>query len=83
METKNKIRGFLTQYIRNPDLQNDENIFEAGYVNSLFAMQLVLFIENDFGLELPTEELSLENFQSVDAMSDLIARHLAYNGQPA
>ena len=50
------------------DLKYDENIFEAGFVDSSFAMQLIAFIEEQFGLQVPDEDLDLENFSSIDRM---------------
>ena len=46
MDVKNKIRGFLGKYFDESGVADDDNIFEIGLVNSLFAMQLVTFICN-------------------------------------
>lgn len=80
MEINHKIRAFLEQYIQSNDLQDDDNIFELGYVNSLFAMQLVLFVEEHYGFQVENEDLTLDNFHSVNALTALILRKLA---QPA
>jgi len=73
-DVKERIRAFLKQYIQQQDLDDDEDIFTAGFVNSLFAMQLVLFVEDTFGLKVESEDLQLENFSSVNALARLIAR---------
>jgi len=52
-------------------LTDDMNIFASGYVNSLFAMELVLLIEKIVGTQIPNDEVALENFASVDAMTAL------------
>lgn len=76
-ENKQTIRAFLAQYIRNHEaLQDDEDMFAAGLVNSLFAMQLVLFIESDFGIRLPNSDLRLDNFRTIDNIADLIQRKM-------
>lgn len=54
----------------------DANIFESG-ATSLFAMELVMFIEESFGVELADDDLEAENFSSVAAMSRLAERKLA------
>lgn len=36
------------------DLNDDEDLFESGIVNSLFAIQLMTFIEKSFALEVGT-----------------------------
>lgn len=76
-ENKNKIKAFLSQHIQNRDLQDDVDIFASGFVNSLFAMQLVLFVEDEFSLRLDNEDLRLDNFRSINALADLVARKSA------
>jgi len=73
-DSKGKIRTFLARYIRNHELQDDEDIFASRLVNSLFAMQLVLFIEKEFQIKVENEDLDLKNFNTLNAVSDFIAR---------
>lgn len=76
-EAKTRIRAFLERSFQNLDVSDDEDIFELGFVNSLFAMQLVMFVERDFGISVEDADLNLDNFRSVDAMADLIRRKAA------
>ena len=69
-----KIKEFLSRYFRNYDLKEDEDIFALGFVNSLMAMQLVAFVEKEFGIAVEDEDLELDNFRSIRAINDLIAR---------
>ena len=69
-----KIKAFLSRYFRDRDLQDDENIFSTGFVNSLLAMQLVMFVEKEFELTLEDDDLDLENFKSVNAILGLVER---------
>lgn len=71
-----KTRAFLAKYIQNIDLQDDQDIFEMGFVNSLFAMQLVLFVENEFGFALDNEDLDIDNFRTISAIANLVQRKL-------
>lgn len=73
-QTKLKIRQFLSKYLRNHEVRDDEDIFATGYVNSLFAMQLVMFVENQFGVAVEDEDLDIENFRSVEAIAALVGR---------
>jgi methoxymalonate biosynthesis acyl carrier protein len=73
-ETKAKIKEFLSRFFKNHDLQPGEDIFSLGFVNSLLAMQLVAFVEKEFGFTVEDEDLDLDNFRSIDAISALIAR---------
>jgi methoxymalonate biosynthesis acyl carrier protein len=72
-----KIRTFLERYFPSAELKNDEDFFALGLVNSLFAMQLVLFVEKESGIALDNEELNIENFNSIDAIAKLINQKTA------
>jgi acyl carrier protein len=78
-EHVDKIRAFLLTYIQNHDLQNDEDIFTGGFVNSLFAMQLVLFLEGNFLIKIGREDLKLDNFRTVNSMAQLIEQKKQHN----
>ena len=73
-ERKTKIRDFLARFFRNHDLQNDEDIFALGFVNSLLAMQLVQFVEKEFAITIEDEDLDLDNFRTIDNIDALIGR---------
>jgi methoxymalonate biosynthesis acyl carrier protein len=73
-DTRGRIRAFLARYIRERDLRDGEDIFATGSVNSLFAMQLVLFIEKEFGITIGNQDLEIASFRSVDAMAGLVRR---------
>lgn len=71
-----EIREFILR--RHPDVHLDEHtdIFELGFITSLFGIQLVMFIENSFGIRIPNEQLRLDNLRTVAAMSALVERQL-------
>jgi acyl carrier protein len=75
-ERKAKIRSFLARYIRNRDLPDDVDIFASGFVTSLFAMQIVLFVEGEFGLRLGSGDLRLDNFRTINALDGFVERKL-------
>jgi len=74
---KDKIRAFLRDKTKQPDLTDEADYFQAGFVNSLFAMQLVLFVEKEFQLRVGDDDLVIENFNSINAISALVARKQA------
>jgi acyl carrier protein len=61
------IRRFILDSINIADLENDDNLFESGIVNSLFAVQLMTYIEKTFGIEVTMDDLDIENFKSINA----------------
>lgn len=72
-EAKSKVRAFLEKFIGDQDFQDGDNVFALGLVNSLMAMQLVLFLEKEFAVKFTNQDLNLKNFRSVDAMVELLA----------
>lgn len=73
-DTQSKVKEFLSRYFKSHDLQPEEDIFALGFVNSLLAMQLVAFVEKEFGVAVEDADLDLDNFRSIRAISDLVAR---------
>jgi methoxymalonate biosynthesis acyl carrier protein len=72
-EVKEKIRAFLSRYVKS-QVEDDLNLFNSGLVNSLFAMQLVLYVEKQFNIKVENEDLDLKNFNSVNAISEFVCR---------
>lgn len=72
-EIKSRTREYLGKFFKNQQLNDQDDIFASGVVNSLFAMQLVMFIEKEFGIEIDNNDLDLNNFKSIDAISTLVA----------
>jgi len=73
------LRKPITEFIegRFPDirLEPGDDIFDLGFVNSLFAMELVMFLESRFAFVIPNEALRLDRFRTVQAMTDLVREH--------
>jgi methoxymalonate biosynthesis acyl carrier protein len=68
------VRGFFAQYVGDRDLRDDLDVFAAGFLNSLFTMQLVLFVEQRFAIVVEDDDLELDNFRSVDAIVGFVSR---------
>jgi methoxymalonate biosynthesis acyl carrier protein len=73
-DIKQTVRGFLLSSINVPKLNDEDNLFELGIVNSLFAVQLMTFIEKTFGLEVETDDLEIENFKSLKAATAFVMK---------
>jgi methoxymalonate biosynthesis acyl carrier protein len=73
-ENQVRIKAFLSKFFGSHDLQPDEDIFALGFVNSMFAMQLVLFVEQEFQITIENEDLEFENFRTINSIASLIER---------
>jgi methoxymalonate biosynthesis acyl carrier protein len=54
----------------------DQDLFGSGLVSSMFAMQLVVHLEDSYGIAIIGPELKLDNFRTVKAMTALVLRLL-------
>jgi len=72
-----KIVEFLGQFITDTDIDPDLNLFESGLVTSLFAMQLLLYVEQEFAIQVTNEDLDVKNFHSLNAVTDFVMRKIA------
>ncbi len=64
-------------------LSTATNLFEAGVVDSYGVVEMVQFIESEFGVKLTDEELLSPELSSVDGMAALVSRKLAAAGRGA
>ncbi|MFG1840360.1 acyl carrier protein [Micromonospora sp. NPDC049175] len=65
------IRAFLAEVVGDAPAP-DEDIFARGTVTSLFALQLIAFVENTFGIEVEPEDLDFANFRTIDAVTAFV-----------
>jgi acyl carrier protein len=79
-EIREAVKRFIAHSIVNAKLNDDDNLFESGIVNSLFAVQLMTFIEKSFAIEVETDDLDIENFKSINAATAFV---MSKNGRRA
>jgi acyl carrier protein len=73
-DIKNRTRAFLGQFVGTAQLgTDDEDLFARGLVNSLFAMQLIAWVEKSFEVQVEDEDLEITNFNSVSAIARFVA----------
>lgn len=70
---KEKIKDYLLQKIKEKSVIGyDDDIFQLGFVNSMFALQLVMYIEKEFGIEVSNEDLDIKNFNTVNHIAAFV-----------
>jgi len=65
--------GFLADRIKT-EVAPDQDLFKSGLVSSMFAMQLVVYLEESYDIAIIGPELKLDNFRTVQAMTALVLR---------
>ena len=56
--------------IETPEPEAD--LLEAGLIDSLALVTLIVALEETFGVELPLDDFDIDRFRSVAAMTDLL-----------
>jgi len=58
-------------------IDHDEDLLGAGVVDSHGLMQLVAFLRSRYGMAVPDEALTPENFQTIAAIAAFVERERA------
>ncbi len=80
METQTIIHKFIMDELskgRKKTIGNDDDLLAEGIIDSLGILQLVAFIEEKFNFTVPDEDVVIENFMSVNALSNYLDQKLA------
>jgi methoxymalonate biosynthesis acyl carrier protein len=68
-----EIRGWIQKNVTgSQDIPEDYPLIENGVLTSLQTVELVMFLEDRFGITVEDEEFSEENFGSVRAIAELV-----------
>jgi methoxymalonate biosynthesis acyl carrier protein len=65
--------SFLKQNIK-AEVAPDQDLFRSGVVSSMFAMQLVVHLEETYDIAIIGGDLKLDSFRTVEAMTSLVLR---------
>ena len=75
-EILNKLHEFIVSNSDGVNLNivdNDTNLIDAGILDSLLMVMLVTFCEEEFQLEIDTDEITEENFESLKTIADFLS----------
>ncbi len=78
MDVKQKVRQFiLKNYLFSTDesaLKNDVSLMQAGIMDSTGVLELIMFLEEQFGMKVADEEMTPENLDGVDRIVGFVGR---------
>lgn len=74
---------FLRASINIANLKDDDHLFESGIVNSLFAIELMTFLEKTFAIEIGMDDLDIENFKSINSTVAFVVGKQGWKAVPA
>ena len=62
-------------HTKKPALRDDDVIPESGLLDSAAIMELIIWLETHFDLEIDQSDLTIENFGTIDAIVDYLSAH--------
>jgi acyl carrier protein len=75
---KPKIITYIIEEISNEpveDIDVKEDLLGSGIVDSLGMMKLVLFLEKEFQIKIRPEDMTVENFKTVQNISEYLTKY--------
>ncbi|HZD55082.1 MAG TPA: acyl carrier protein [Anaerolineales bacterium] len=63
------------------DIDHDESLIAKGVIDSLFILQLVSFLEEEFDVTIDDNEVTPDNFETINVMESLIGNKLQQDGE--
>jgi acyl carrier protein len=81
MDPKTIIKQFILNDIqkdrKRKDLADGESLIDQGVIDSLGIMKMLAFLEEKFNIQIAGDELVLENFETLDAITQLVDKKIA------
>jgi acyl carrier protein len=78
MNIKQQIRSYVAENLlfnsKNYTLDDNTSFLETGIVDSTGVIELVLFVEENFGIQVDNEEIIPDNFDSVNNLATYVMR---------
>jgi acyl carrier protein len=81
MDVKALIREYVSHNLLFSDngfeYHDDDSFLQEGIVDSVGVLELVLFVEETFGISVDDQEVTPDNFDSVSKLANFISGKLA------
>lgn len=74
MSARDQIRRFIRDSFLVDEFGDEESFLASGIVDSLGILQLVSFVETEYGLSVPDTDLTPDNFDSVAKLAAYVER---------
>jgi acyl carrier protein len=74
LDTREKILEFVKSRSKESDLNYDTDLFKGGYINSLFALEIVVFLEDTFKIKIKNKEITENNFKTINNIAEVVER---------
>ena len=82
---KDTLRSYIMEHFNiepdDPDFDDDVHLFDYGFVDSLGATEIVLFLEETFGVEITQKDIILYAMNTVNEIAGVVERKLQEQGK--
>lgn len=79
-EIRQKIKGFIQENfmfgLKEGGIRNDASFLESGMIDSTGILEIVNYLEEEFGIKVLDEEIVPDNLDSVDLISGYVHRKI-------
>lgn len=78
----NLVKNIISKYIndefgkRVKKIDDNTELISNGYIDSFLMMSVVIFLEREFKIQIKDEDVTLDNFNTINTMSNLVMRYL-------
>ena len=77
-QVRARIRGYILENLLFTDdpsqLPDDASLLDRGIIDSTGVLEIVLFLEEEFGIKVKDADMLPENFDTVDRMAQFVVR---------
>jgi acyl carrier protein len=81
MELEAQIQQFVAQNLLFSDqgyrFSNNASFIQEGIIDSMGVMELATFVNTEFGIQVDPQDVTPDNFDSVNKLSEYVRRKLA------
>jgi len=74
---RNTITEMLVARDQDPHFGDDESLFDSGRLDSIAAVNLLLSLETDFGIDLSDPDFDVSQIDTLQEISTLVASQAA------
>ena len=75
MEDMKKLLAALAEVKDDVDFEHETSLVEDGLIDSLDLTQIMLALDETFGVRIPAGDIAPENFNSAQAMLELVHKY--------
>lgn len=77
-QIKDTLRDYIMQHFNiepdDPDFSDEVHLFDYGYVDSLGATEIILFLESTFSVEITQRDITLFPMNTINEIAEVVAK---------